>query len=96
MSKTKYNLVTTMSANSVRAFCIKHQFYTRGDCKAYEKMLDYVSNHFDRVTTNIVARVAEDIINHTDMGRLDTEDMDIESMMFLLDKECINRFYERV
>ena len=73
------------SASSVRRACIKGSLYTCGDCRAYDKMLNMV-DECDPTLSNIY-KVAKDIADHSD------EENTIESIMFLLNAEAIDRFY---
>lgn len=75
----------------IRDFCIRHEFYTCGDCKAYEKMLAFVDAK--EPTTANLYKVAIDIMDHTDMSRLDTEGMEVTDFMYLINKECVLTFF---
>jgi len=74
------------SSNSVRSVCIKFDWYTRGDVRAYSKMLDFVEEN--EPTALNIYRVAEDILEHTS----DDEET-IENIMFVLQKEACNTFF---
>ena len=52
----------TLRAEDVRGMCIKMQFYTKGDCKAYSDMLNMCTAH---ITPETVRKIAEDIVEHT-------------------------------
>lgn len=81
--------------SEVRSMCIKHRFYTAGDCEAYGKMLNFVSNH--KPTTNNIYKVATDIFEHSDID-LDRYGCDrnemIQAIMFDIHKECVSVLYE--
>lgn len=59
-----------LSAEDVRNVCIKHNYYTRGDVKAYEKMLDRFIGHDKIVSDALLITTAEDIYQHTDIPRM--------------------------
>lgn len=75
------------NSNSVRAMCIKHELYTRGDNEAYSKMLNYVDAHKEPTLEDMV-NVAGDIIAHSDY------EGEIADMMFNLGNEAIISFYD--
>ena len=79
----------------VRNMCIKHEYYTAGDCEAYEKILNFVESH--KPTTNNIYKVATDIFKHSDIN-LDhygvDEDEMIQAIMFDIHKECVSVHYE--
>ena len=83
------------SASSVRNMCIKLDRYTRGDCAAYSKMLDFVANN--EPTLENMQRVAEDIIEHSDMScyGLSFDEL-VEGVMFDLANDAITYSFERV
>ena len=72
-------------AADVRHLCIKHNFYTRGDNKAYSAMLDMVEE--SEPTTANIYKVAKDIKEHSDTN------YEIENIMFELKKWCVTTFY---
>lgn len=51
-----------LSEEDVTTICIRYNFYTRGDVKAYTKMLDMCGE----VTPNKLLQIAEDIVEHSD------------------------------
>lgn len=84
---TKIREIREWSSNSVRAMCIKHEFYARGDNEAYSKMLNYVNAHREPTLEDMV-NVASDIIAHSDY------EGEIADMMFNLGNEAITAFYD--
>lgn len=49
--------------DDLRNYCIKNQFYTKGDCASYEKLLGMCKKfHF---STNDLVEMAEDILSHS-------------------------------
>lgn len=73
------------SYGSVRQACINNRLYTRGDCEAYEKML----NLADRTepTTKAVYLVAKDIQEHS-------KNQTITNVMFILEREAVITTFE--
>ena len=60
MVRTEY--VIELRAEEVRDLCIRLNFYTRGDCKAYDKML----NRCGYITADELIEIASDIVEHSD------------------------------
>lgn len=73
------------SATEVRHLCIKNEWYTRGDNRAYSAMLDMVDE--SEPTTSNLYKVAKDIKEHSNT------DSDIAGIMFLMKKYCVTSFY---
>ena len=76
---SNYKIRKTLRPEDVRQVCIENNYYTRGDCKAYEEMfsmLDYRSKVSDsNISSGRLYDIAEDIKDHSD-----TEDT-IEDIM---------------
>lgn len=53
------------SPGAIRAMCIREQFYTKGTNKAYDKLLQYVSNCYELTDFELV-QIASDIARHSD------------------------------
>ena len=68
----------------VRECCIKNDFYTAGDCKAYSEMLAFVDKN--EFTLENLYKVAKDIEEHS-------EEQTIENIMFCLRKDAVDTFY---
>lgn len=73
------------SVTGLRDMCIRHNLYNRGTNEAYNNLLD--SLMLREVTIQEMYEVAKNILEHT-------EDNTIENVMFLLNREAINTFYE--
>ena len=63
-------LAKVLDREDVRQMCIAHQYYTRGDCRAYENMLGLLDLPRSKYTgSNISAdkleEIAEDIKDHS-------------------------------
>lgn len=89
--KKEIKTTTTWYAEDVREFCIRHNFYTKGDNKAYDKLLSFVWDK--KPTTSNLYKVAQDIMDHTDMGRLDTNGLEVTDFMYLINVECVRTFF---
>lgn len=83
---TKITKTYTWSYDDVRNFCIRHNYYTHGDCKAYENMLVMVEK--EPYSDELLYKVAKDILEHSD-----DPDNYIENMMFCLFRETVNTFF---
>lgn len=75
----------TWSAESVRTTCIRHNFYTAGDCEDYEHMLNWVGRLYPN-TENLYL-IAQDIQKHSD-------DQTITNIMFCLEQEAVTTTFE--
>jgi hypothetical protein len=53
---------------SLRGLCIAHQYYTRGDCEAYEELLNFVDDR--NITDTDIIAIADDIYDHSDIDRI--------------------------
>ena len=71
----------------VMTMCIKHEFYTQGDCKAYNTMLDYVRDNCNPDYDDIYT-VALDILEHSNTTGYCEEEF-LYNIMFCLEKECV-------
>jgi len=88
-----------MRAYDVMQMCIKHDWYTHGDSRAYEKMLDFVSdNPVEAVTLEGMYYIARDIAKHSDLTEYgcnlcEPEAEAISTIMYALNDEATNIFY---
>ena len=71
---SNYNFVQVLTAYAVREVCISHQYYTRGDCEAYQNMFD----HCGYVNADTLEVIAKDIKDHSN-----TEDSVLDIMQTL-------------
>lgn len=92
INRTSYTVSKKWDWYTVRDFCIRHEFYTRGDSEAYNTMLTYVDEH-DPETLDI-ERVAFDILDHSSQEINDT--FIIDDIMYLLNKECVCTYFCKV
>lgn len=74
-----YRLCKTLSVEDVREVCISHQYYTRGDSRAYEEMFSLLAFRTKTTGSNITSvrleDIAQDIKDHSD-----TEDSVLDIM----------------
>lgn len=56
--------VITWCSEDMRSFCICHGFYTLGDCRAYEELLEFVESHIPSIRNQLYA--ARNIKMHSD------------------------------
>ena len=61
---SKYKIVKVLRMEDVREMCIKHQYYTVGDCKAYENMFNMLTGE-DDIPDEVVEKIATDIKEHS-------------------------------
>lgn len=87
-------LAKVLDREDVRQMCIAHQYYTRGDCRAYENMLGLLDLPRSKYTgSNISAdkleEIAEDIKDHSDTE--DTVRDIMENLCFHIRVELFDR-----
>lgn len=62
--------------DSIYNLCVSQQYYTCGDCEAYEKMLGYVDSlndiQLDKVA-DAVYIIANDIYDHSNIEKMQSE-----------------------
>ena len=78
-----------LRSEKVRNMCIRYEYYTCGDCRAYERMLGMC----DRISAddpNEVKRIAEDIYYHS---RMSEDDDDIYSELYSLEDNIAGIMY---
>lgn len=91
-TSNNYKLVRIWDMESVRALCIKRNWYTNGTCEEYSEMLEYVAEN-PNPDIDILGHVAEDIMAHSaNLPRLSDWDGDsieiYESVIFDLANIC--------
>ena len=65
MKITGFKVARRTDADLVRNMCIKHQYYTHGDKKAYEFLLELANNA--ACDDELIQLLAEDIYRHSDI-----------------------------
>lgn len=79
--------IVKWSSSDIRSMCIKNDWYTAGDIKAYSKMLDFVEEN--EPTKLNIWKVAQDVLEHSD-----DKDLYVEAIMFVIANEVVKTFYE--
>ena len=75
------------SSRDIRNMCIKNNWYTAGDIKAYSRMLDLVEDN--EPTKLNIWKVAQDILEHS------SEDgLYVEAIMFAIANDVVKTFFE--
>lgn len=86
-----YQRLVNLSPEDVRACCIKHGFYTKGDCEQYSTMLRK-AKMYKGDNIEVLVDIATDIYYHTDKDVLVDYLSEIPGIMFddfLFEKESI-------
>lgn len=93
MSERRTRLARVLDRDDVWRLCIKHQYYTRGDCESYEKMLSSLDHRSKYTGSNINAYsledLATDIKNHSDTE--DTVEVIMENLCALIRVEIFHK-----
>ena len=63
----KVTTVRRIDSDKVRQVCIEHNYYTRGDVRAYERLLETVPSE---PTDAEFVRMAQNIYGHSDIDRI--------------------------
>lgn len=75
------------SWHNIQRLCIKNDWYTRGDTRAYAEMLDFVDQN--EPTTINIYKVAQDILEHSE----ESECLYIEAIMYEITNEVVETLY---
>lgn len=84
----KYREIRKVRGSDLRNLCIKNNWYTKGDCEDYERLLGELSTAKGNITTADIIEIAEDIANHSELE----EGWDIESIAFEVGKLAFSFF----
>lgn len=79
-----YKEIRIISAESLRTVCIKYNWFTKGNNEQYAKFLKLAD--VPNVTTKRIAKMAEMVKQYSNT------DMDIECIMFYLNREMGTTF----
>lgn len=98
--ESTWNVDRAWNADRVRRMCIEHNFYTMGDCKAYDEMLNMVDGCRENMSRDLIENVAIDIANHTERQYFSQDadedyKLNIENIIYLLLNEAIIYRMER-
>lgn len=81
------------SANAIQSMCIANDYYTLGDNSSYSDMLQYVSETYPDMFN--IYHVAWDIVQNSDLSAYgQSEEENIESVMFVIANDVVKTFYE--
>ena len=78
-----------MDMDDLRGLCIKHRWFTRGDCKAYDKLLKmpYDAKGSRRnITTTILCNMAQTIMQYSDPETYEIPEFD--GILYCLGEIC--------
>ena len=96
----RFTEVSNIDTCMLREFCCQHEFYTRGDVRAYSNMFD-MARQYDG-TPGALSMIALDIVAHSDENVLldytesgDRDEMVLD-MMNMISEHCITRWYAEV
>lgn len=64
--KWNFREVRKIRDESLRALCIKNDWYTRGNIEEYEHLLFDLADDKENVTTDDICEIAQDIIYHSE------------------------------
>ena len=65
MKITGFKTERRTNSDLIRNMCINHEYYTRGDIKAYDRLLSLANNN--ECDDELVQLMAEDIYRHSDI-----------------------------
>jgi len=82
-------VVRSLSAETLRGFCVTHGYYTRGNNEAYEKLFKMVPK--GNVTNNAIYNLAYDITIHSDTDGFNEKEF-LENVMYHIAKKCDTLF----
>lgn len=89
--KKQYKETRRITASSLRALCIRQNWYTDGDNDEYRHLLYDLAANKENLSTADIIEIAADIMEHSDMS----PDYDIESVAFEV-ASIANVFFEEV
>ena len=85
----------TLRGDDVRRLCIEKNWYTRGDCEEYRKVLKMADSQ--NVTTDLIVKIAEDIYTHSDKAYWkDCESDPVGNICFEIARICYSFFEQEV
>ena len=92
MAKITITETKTWCLDDVRSLCIERDYYTRGTCKDYDKMLHFVATH--EPTKMNIYKVAKDIVEHSNLDRYSEEREElIAGVMYDITDYAVNTHY---
>ena len=91
--------VTKIRMEKVRAKCIEKDWYTRGDCEAYSRMLSWCHENGEDAPYSItlLEKIAKDIYEHSNPDRWAGYDENpILNIMFELRIDATYSYFEEI
>ncbi|MGN0398854.1 MAG: hypothetical protein ACI4EO_01885 [Blautia sp.] len=85
--RKEYREIRKIRADKLRILCIEENWYTRGDCEAYNHLLFDLAGNKENITTEDIVEIARDILEHSET------DMDIESICYYVAR-ILDTFFE--
>lgn len=86
--KSEYREVRRIFAKDLRELCIRNNWYTRGDCKAYSHLLNELAHEKENITTDDIVEIAQDILEHSNT------DQELTSICFEVARIAVSFFEE--
>lgn len=81
-----------MYMDDLRGLCIKHDWFTRADCKTYDRFLSMSHNGRKNITTANLYSMAQTVMQYSDPETY--EILAITGIMFCLAEICLSCFSE--
>ena len=88
---SNYKEIRTLTAYSLRALCIRQNWYTAGDNDEYSHLLYDLAGNKENLSTADIIEIAADIMEHSELDA----DCTIESVAFEV-AQIANVFFEEV
>lgn len=96
-----------MEMDNLRRFCVRHNYYTRGDVRAYDRLLTTLREDVDNAPSEAhrdqaLLVLAEDIVSHSTMSEgIDPSSYDWDAMvdeviLLLVHENVLWQFVDRV
>lgn len=87
--KSEYREVRRILSEDLRELCIRKNWYTRGDCKAYSHLLNELAHEKENITTDDIVEIAQDILEHSNT------DQELTSICFDVARIAVSFFEEK-
>ncbi len=89
--KKQYKEIRKITASSLRALCVRQDWYTAGDNDEYGHLLYDLTQNKENLSTADIIEIAADIMAHSDLD----DDCNIENVAFEV-ASIANVFFEEV
>ena len=89
--KKQYKEIRKITASSLRALCVRQDWYTSGDNDEYGHLLYDLTQNKENLSTADIIEIAADIMAHSDLD----DDCTIENVAFEV-ASIANVFFEEV